>query len=298
MSTIPAHELRILEAHIRRVRLVDLTLSQINRPELNEYEQRDLAELIRLRSQGLPLQYLTGTQDFYGREFYINTHVLIPRPETEALVEQALQELKSSHFSDYENRKHTLRGLELGTGSGCIALTLLAEMPQGTPDFKMVATEASFEAIKVALENAQNLKLDDRLQIIPVDYDADHESAVASYRSLGTFDFFISNPPYLTTIDEIADDVLQHEPHTALFAKDDDGLDYYRLAIKIVKQNIFTTDTRDQAIIEPRFAIFEISHDRAIKTKTLFSEAFPEHQISVINDLSGRPRIILIKNYI
>ena len=153
---------------------------------------------IQRRSKGEPLSYVLGTADFRGRDFWVDAAVLIPRPETEQLVDIVGATLQGN------SRK---RCLEIGVGSGCIAVSLLLEHPELT----MVATDISEEALKVCERNAATHNVGDRLKLI--------HGSVTSGVVEEPFDWVISNPPYIAHDDErVASDVRQFEPAIALFA--------------------------------------------------------------------------------
>lgn len=262
---IPPHEKRILEAHVRGVALSRLALDE--RP-LNEYEQEELKTLIRMRMRGMPLQYLVSSQGFYGREFYVNTSVLIPRPETEGLVELALKLLPSAVPG------RTYLGLDFGTGSGCIALTLAQERR----DLLMTAAECMGEALKVAEENAK------RHRVSNIVFSTVSEvPALWQFDDLQPLDLIVSNPPYLVSSDDIADDVREHEPSEALFAPEEDPLVYYR----------FLSELMDHRLADGGFGVFEIAEQRGAETAALFETK--NYVTELHKDLTGRDRYLLVR---
>ncbi len=163
------------------------------------------ADLIRRRVARVPMAYLLGRREFYGRSFGVDPRVLIPRPETEHLVEAVLD-----HVVDGS------RVLDLGTGSGCIAVTVALERP----DASLVATDLSFGALTVAAANCRRHGVDGRVLLVRAD--------LLSALRLQAFDVVVSNPPYIDTgvWDSLMPEVRDHEPPEALFAGD--GLDFYR----------------------------------------------------------------------
>jgi release factor glutamine methyltransferase len=263
---IPPHERRILEAHVRGVALNKLAVAQTIRP-LNEYEERELKNLVLQRMKGFPLQYLTSSQGFYGRDFYVNTGALIPRPETEGLVELVLANLPPV------SEDHPPRVLEFGTGSGAIALTLALERR----DLVITATECSDDAFAVAHENAAKLRVGTVALVRAAELpDLEH------YQAFPAFDLIVSNPPYLVESDEIAADVREHEPHQALFAPDEDPLYFYR----------FLAELAEMKLAEDGFGAFEIAEQRGIETAGIFRERGFETKI--VKDLAERDRYLLI----
>jgi len=168
--------------------------------------QERYIRLSRLRAAGRPLAYLTGTREFYGLSLQVDERVLDPRPDTETLVDWALQVLRPHSAA---------RVLDLGTGSGAIALAIKAQRP----DCAVTAVDASAEALAVAAANAQRLKLDIRL--LPGDW----------LRGLeGRYDLIVSNPPYIAEGDPHLD-ALGHEPRQALVSGAD-GLDAIRAIVR------------------------------------------------------------------
>lgn len=261
---IPSHERRILEAHVRKVPLSSLPL--LTDP-LNEYEQEELKNLLRLRMQGLPLQYLTGSQDFYGRTFYVNTHVLVPRPETEGLVELTLNEIRSQKI---ENP----RILDFGTGSGCIGISLSLEVSGA----KVFGCDASQEALDVARENCKALRaLHFDFRLVPEQPSLDY------FNSEKEFDVIVSNPPYLIQTDDISDEVRQNEPELALFAPDEEGMFFFNFLSILGQKKLTNTG----------FMAVEISHDRAEQTIKVFRDK--GYYVECKKDLTERPRYLLIR---
>lgn len=260
---LPPHERRILEAHVRGV---PLSLLALQEQPLNEYEQQDLSNLIRMRLQGYPLQYLTGSQDFYGRTFYVNTHVLVPRPETEGLVERVLKDLGSE--------KEKLLGLDLGTGSGCIAISLGVERPA----WRIHASDFSADALEVALENMRRHRVTNvdllRVQNPPL---------IEDYEVLADLDFIVSNPPYLLESEDIAEDVRQNEPGVALFAPTESPLLYYK----------FIAELANQRLKADGLVALEIAENRAQETAAVFQALGYSTRIEA--DLAGRPRYLLAR---
>ena len=163
------------------------------------------ADLIRRRVDRVPMAYLLGRREFYGRSFAVDPRVLVPRPETEHLVAAALD-----HVADGS------RVLDLGTGSGCIAVTVALERPGA----RVVATDLSLGALAVATSNCRRHGVDGRVRLVS----ADLLSALGHH----SFDVVVSNPPYirLDEWDSLMPEVRDHEPPEALFAGD--GLDFYR----------------------------------------------------------------------
>lgn len=176
---------------------------------LNEQELKRFKSAVTRRATGEPAQYITGTQDFYGRAFHVTPDVLIPRPETELLVEAALQVMNSDALV-----------CDVGTGSGCIAITLLCERS----DARATAIDISDAALDVARQNARVHAVDDRIEFVV----SDCFSALNAGASR-TFDLIISNPPYVSAkaLPGLQREVRDHEPLVAL-SPGADGLSVIR----------------------------------------------------------------------
>ena len=180
---------------------------------LGEQELGTLRHLVQRRAAHEPLQYLTGVQEFYGLKLQVTADTLIPRPETELLVEQVL-----AWAAQQPNR---LRLLDVGTGTGAIALALAAHLPQA----EIVACDVSAAALAVARQNAERLGLGSRMRFVESDL-------LAAFAAGTALDAIVSNPPYVATGDAagLQRDVVDYEPHLALFAGED-GLEVYRRLI-------------------------------------------------------------------
>ena len=171
------------------------------------------------RIAGEPLQYITGHQEFYGLEFIVTPAVLIPRPETEFIIEQVLK--LSSNSTAKEPRGGQSLIMDIGTGSGCIAVTVAVKLRWA----RVLAIDISQAALDIATLNAKNHGVDSRIEFIHSDLFA----ALIDRDPRPQADFILSNPPYIS-IDEKEDlqrEVRDHEPHSALFVAGD-GLEFYR----------------------------------------------------------------------
>ncbi len=163
-----------------------------------------------------PIQYILGNTAFYGLQFKVNNHVLIPRPETEELVDWILLE--------EQTRTKQLNILDIGTGSGCIAIALAKHLPNA----KVFALDVSYDALKVAKENTE--KNDVTIEFIEADIlSLEREDWNLKFENL-EFDIIVSNPPYVREQEKhyMKDNVLDNEPHLALFVKDDNALLFYK----------------------------------------------------------------------
>jgi release factor glutamine methyltransferase len=232
--------------------------------EIKEDDRMRYRQLLQQRADHIPLQHLTGTQEFMGLTFRVNAHVLIPRQDTEVLVEEALARLRSG-----------MHVLDLCTGSGCIAISLDRLGPgSGQTAEKPVidAADISAEALAVAAENVQALNADVRL------IQSDLFSEIT-----GSYDMIVSNPPYIRTdeIETLSEEVRIHEPYGALDGKAD-GLYFYR---EIIRQS-------SSYLADGGWLLFEIGCDQGASVSELLGKAGYE-EIQIIKDLAGLDRVVL-----
>jgi release factor glutamine methyltransferase len=239
-------------------------LTRIDQPEftLNEAQlslyQTSTDRLLRHE----PVQYVIGEAWFYRYPFLVNANVLIPRPETEELVLQCLRLLRT---------KPNPKVLDIGTGSGCIAISLKKDCPAAT----VQAIDVSAAALSLARQNATRLAAD-------IDFSQINFLDQASTAHLGIFDLVVSNPPYIaeTEKNSMEPHVVAHEPGIALFVPDDDPLIFYRRIIAFAAQHL---------AIDGAIAV-EISEYQASATLDLFKAQFADAQLH--RDLQGKPRMI------
>lgn len=191
---------------------------------LSDHEIQDWNQILDGLIDFTPIQYLLGRTEFYGLEFQVNGNTLIPRPETEELVQWILFDCERAQ------RTQPLRILDIGTGSGCIAIALAKNLP----DAMVSAIDVSPEALEVAARNAVFNGV--KVQFLQQD--------ILETTDLATqYDIIVSNPPYVRELEkqEIKPNVLEHEPHLALFVADDDALVFYKkitqLALKHLTQD-------------------------------------------------------------
>ena len=174
-----------------------------------------------------PVQYILGETEFYGLRFLVNENTLIPRPETEELVELIIKN------TNYELRNTKLKVLDIGTGSGCIAISLAKHLPTS----EVFAIDVSEKALAVAKKNAELNKV--AIDFISINIiDVVNLSAVAGLDK--QFDIIVSNPPYVRNLEkaEIKPNVLEYEPHLALFVEDTDALLFYRKIAELANKNL------------------------------------------------------------
>jgi release factor glutamine methyltransferase len=263
-SASPRLDAELLCAHALRMRRLDVYL-QFDRP-LREEELAAVRELVRRRGRGEPVAYLTGEREFYGRPFAVTPAVLIPRPETETLVDAALQALRAG-----SDGRGSVRIADLGTGSGCIAVTLAAELP----DITVVATDLSADALQVAQENARRHGVSDRVMF-----------ALGSWGDAldGAVDVIVSNPPYVTTdeLNHAQRDVRDFEPHLAL-AAGPDGLDPYRAMLASLHGKLRPGGR----------LLLEIDPRRAVAVEELIAGVFAAIETALVRDLAGHDRVVV-----
>lgn len=245
---------RRLLAHAVGVEAGRLTLI-LPEPVTQEAEAR-FAALLQRRAGREPVSHLLGYREFYGRRFKVTRYVLDPRPETEILIEVALQDAFASV-------------IDLGTGSGCILLTLLAELPEA----RGVGTDLSEDACRVAEDNMHALDLGERAAILRTSWADGIE---------GQVDLVVSNPPYigLDEMDGLSPEVHDHEPHMAL-TDGGDGLSAYR---EISQQAAGLLRVGGRLIVE-------IGPTQAVAVAQMFADNGFE-KVRVIQDLDGRDRVV------
>lgn len=189
--------------------------------ELPPEKLKTFNELFERRiKEKIPVQYLTHKAFFMGEEFYVDENVLIPRPETEILVEEVLKILTPAKQAQNDG----IRIIDIGTGSGCIAVMLALNLKSA----EVFASDISKKALKVAEINAEKLGVKDRITFMNSDL----------FENIGAdecFDIIVSNPPYISPVEKpsLQPEVVLHEPHQALFAEDEKGISFYeKLAVQ------------------------------------------------------------------
>lgn len=229
--------------------------------KLDGAQEAAFGSLIKKRAERIPLQHLTGTQNFMGLEFEVNGQVLIPRQDTEILVEEALKELHDG-----------MRVLDMCTGSGCILISLLAY----SNDCSGVGVDLSGEALRVAERNMRRLLEEEK---------ADRVTLVQGdlfERVEGRFDMLVSNPPYIRTgeLETLMPEVREHEPRMALDGTED-GLFFYRKIVEGSKNHLKRGG----------LLLFETGWDQAAAVSGLMRKA-GYGEVRVVKDYAGHDRVV------
>lgn len=231
-------------------------------PDLTVNDEAVWSEQLDRLKTGVPVQHVTGWADFRGLRLKVSKHVLIPRPETEELVDRIVRQHRvQSDFSV----------LDIGTGSGCIPLALKNELVS----CQVTGIDMSAEAIKTAVENAALHKIDVNFEL----------SRIEDYEPSEPFDVIVSNPPYipLEEAKELEEHVLNHEPHIALFAPENDPLYFYRYITEFSRKHLKKPGGR---------LYFEAHHIYAVQA---FHHISKSAEAQLINDLFGKPRFIEVR---
>ena len=228
--------------------------------EVTEEEKEFVEEIYTKLANHIPAQYIIGHAEFFGMQLKVDERVLIPRPETEELVDLILT----------ENPEKNLKVIDIGTGSGAIALALA----KNRPDWSVTAADISQDALNLAMENAKAQDLN--LSFIKSDCFSEISAK---------YDIIVSNPPYISRADEaeVGLNVLHSEPHLALFA-DEDGLAIYRRIAE---------DSKDY-LNDGGKIYLEIGYKQGQSVPDLFRKNFPEKRVRTFKDQFGQDRMVVI----
>ncbi len=229
--------------------------------EFDEKKNQFLFKLILLKEQK-PIQYILGETEFYGMKFFVNESVLIPRPETEELVEWILKYT--------ENGK--LKIIDIGMGSGCIPIVLKRNLSEA----EIFALDFSEKALETAQNNAEFHQTE--IQFLQNDF------LNMNFDTLPSFDIIVSNPPYIAEKEkeQMSENVLKYEPHSALFVPNDDPLIFYKRLIELAQNKL-----------KPNGKMYmEINQNLAKETEELFQKSF--ENVEIKKDISGNFRMIKI----
>jgi len=225
----------------------------------------------KLLEQEIPIQYILGKTEFYGFPFILNEHVLIPRPETEELITSILEKVLKTKTFHTNAKEKQLKILDIGTGSGCIPISLKKSLPFA----EITAIDVSNEALTIAKKNTVLNKVDINLT----------QQDILKTTSLNQlYDIIVSNPPYVRESEkkEIKNNVLNNEPHMALFVKDNNPLVFYNKIAELAKNHLTKNGT----------LFFEINQYLGKETVELIKlKGF--NKIQLKKDIFGRDRIII-----
>ena len=255
---------RLLLQHILQTNYSGLMMRAHD--ELSPAQFLTFKQMVEQHADGRPVQYITGVEEFYGREFTVDESVLIPRPETEELIVCTLDHCQKL----FGNKEVKLAGI--GTGSGAIAITMKKEWPNA----HVTATDISPAALATAKNNAKNLQASIDFRLGDLTEPIEQEK----------WDVVLSNPPYIAFDEakEMSEVVLDHEPHTALFAEEQGLILYRKLAENLPKM-----------MNTPAFIAVEIGYKQGQAVKEMFEQAFPQGEVDIVKDINGKDRIIFCK---
>ena len=250
----------VLLSHVLRQERIYLYVHFDEPMEQNELSK--FREYVKKRAQHVPIAYIIGEREFMGLPFKVTKDTLIPRPDTEILVENVLNNV---------DKDKEIEIVDIGTGSGAIILSLLVNLPKAQGK----TVDISSKAIEVAKENAVNLQVNDRCEFFVGDLFAPLND--------NKFDVIVSNPPYIPNNQEIEAMVKDNEPHVALFGGND-GLYFYRRIFKEVKPLL-----KDRALLA-----FEMGFDQRELMEEALQTYFPDDRHEIIKDINGKDRMLFI----
>lgn len=224
-----------------------------------------------------PIQYALGEAHFYGLKLFVDKHVLIPRPETEELVDWIIKDIQASGKNIFERRESEadettqLKILDVGTGSGCIALALKKSMPKA----EVWGCDVSDDALNIARRNGS--ELDIRVDFVGLDF-----LDMAQNKQLPTVDIIVSNPPYipLNNKEKMHPNVVEYEPHTALFVPNDEALIFYKALAEFGKHRLYENGS----------IYAEINENMAKDVIGLFEKE--SYKIELRKDMQGKERMV------
>jgi len=249
----------IAMGHILKMNRVEIALSR--KQEITQKQLGELDEVLKRLLASEPIQYITGSTQFYGLELQVNRDTLIPRPETEELVAWVIAST---------GKTSGLKILDIGTGSGCIAISLAHNLP----NTQVEGVDISLQAIETATSNAKSND---------VEVAFFKQDVLSASDFMNEYDVIVSNPPYVRTLEkaEMNANVLKHEPHAALFVTDEDPLVFYRKIATLARQNLKSGGQ----------LFFEINEYLGEETVSLIKE-IGFNQVELRKDLFGKDRMV------
>lgn len=247
-----------------RITKSDYSLATVQMQRLKDMERQLL--------DNMPVQYVLGEAWFYHLKFKVNKDVLIPRPETEELVTWIMEDIKKENTLSTENRVHSLKALDIGTGSGCIAIAL----KKNIPEIEMIAIDKSNEALQIAKKNAVLNQANVSFQ----EADMTNEKLISLLPDL---DIIVSNPPYVPVREkkDMQPQVALYEPSQALFVPDEDPLLFYKAIFKIAAKKL----------VNHGKIYFEIHQDYGKEILILMNQHGFE-KVTLRKDLAGNERMV------
>lgn len=253
---------RLLLQHVLQTNYSGLILQM--QEQMTEEQLALFEEMLQMHVEGKPIQYITGTEEFYGRTFQVDESVLIPRPETEELIVGAIARIHRLF-----GKEASIKLADIGTGSGAIAVTMKLECPE----LAVTATDISAQALATARKNAVQLhaEIDFRL--------GDLTEPIACEK----WDVVLSNPPYIAfqEAENMSDVVLEHEPHTALFAEEDGLILYRKLAQQL-----------PELMNRKALIAVEIGYTQGQAVAGFFQQHFPQAMVEIVKDINGKDRMV------
>ena len=257
----------VLLEHYLGIKRIQLVLN----PQYVITKEQELLfkEALERLKHNIPIQYIIGETEFYGLPFKVNEHTLIPRPETEELVSLILKDM------NLKAEKKALKILDIGTGTGCIAISLAKHLPES----EILALDVSENALEVAKHNA-------KLNTVDIEFILDDILNSKSAKQVSVshnLELIVSNPPYVRTSEktEMKSNVLDNEPHLALFVEDDNPLKFYRAICEYAQQNLKTEGV----------LYFEINEYLGQEMTKLLEE-FSFKSVELKKDMFGKDRMI------
>lgn len=255
--------IKIIFLDVFKLSSIDTILKENYKFSLSE--ENIVKEIILRLKSNEPLQYIIGFTEFYGLKFKVNKDVLIPRPETEELVDLIIEDNKN---------KQNIKILDIGTGSGCIAISLSKNFANS----KITAIDISEKALKISESNA----LENNVKLTTFKLDVLNTQNLEKHLSQ-TFDVIVSNPPYVTNSEKklIEKNVLDYEPELALFVEDNNPLVFYKSILEFASKHL----------LKKGKLYFEINEKFGNEVKKIMT-SFGFNDVSIVKDINGRDRIV------